>query len=360
MSGTKEIFGVRLRQAREAAGLSLRKLEGQLGKTITHSQLAKYEKGIDMPASSTLLALCRVLACTPDQLFRPLYVGVSGIEFRKRTRWPKARVKAVQAKVQNGVDRYFELEALVGIAPDALDPVGLPCPGPEAAEAAAEQVRSCWGLGQNPVSNVVELLEERHVKVQEVDGDREFDGCSGWGNAGEEKFPVIVLSEWLNGDLPRKRFTASHELGHLVMDISELDDKATERACNRFAGAFLLPQAALFSQFGRHRSRVEWQELAMLKKEYGISMAAVLHRIHDLGIISDAVAKRMSIERNVRGWRTEEPSEYAGSEECFRFRQILYRGVAEGKLSLTKAAELANETAATLQRELAVTTGGAA
>jgi Zn-dependent peptidase ImmA (M78 family) len=360
MSGTKEIFGTRLRQAREAAGLSLRKLQERLGKAVTHTQLAKYEKGIDMPSSKTLLALCRVLACTPDQLFRPLYVGVSGIEFRKRKRWPKSKEKALQAKVQNGVDRYFELEELVGIETAALEPVGLRCSEFEAAEAAAEETRRRWGLGENPVSNVVELLEERHVKVQEIDGDEQFDGCSGWGKAGATQFPVIVLSEWLNKDLARKRFTASHELGHLVMDVSGLDDRQTEAACNRFAGAFLLPKEALFSQFGRHRSRVEWPELAMLKREYGISMAAVLHRIKDLGIISDAVSKRMSIERNTRGWRKQEPGEYAGSEECFRFRQILYRGVAEGKISLTKAAELADESVELLQRELDDATGGTA
>lgn len=360
MSGTKEIFGTRLRQAREAEGLSLRKLEEKLGKAVTHAQLAKYEKGIDMPSSATLLALCRSLACTPDQLFRPLHVGVSGIEFRKRKRWPKNKEKAAQAKVQNGVDRYFELEELVGIEPVGLQPLGLPCRSADAAEMAAEQTRKSWGLGQNPVANVVELLEERHVKVQEIESDAQFDGCSGWGKAGTTEFPVIVLANWLNGDLPRKRFTASHELGHLVMDISGLDNKAAESACNRFAGAFLLPQEALFSQLGRHRSRVEWKELAILKKEYGISMAAALHRIHDLGIISDAIAKRMSIERSKRGWRTKEPGEYAGSEECFRFRQILYRGVAEGKISLTKAAELANEPVDAFQRGLGIAAEGTA
>lgn len=61
-----------------------------------------------------------------------------------------------------------------------------------------------------------------------------------------------------------------------------------------------------------------------------------------------------------RGWRKQEPGEYAGSEECFRFRQILYRGVAEGEISLTKAAELADESVEALQRELGAATGGTA
>ena len=95
----------------------------------------------------------------------------------------------------------------------------------------------------------------------------------------------------------------------------------------------------------------------MLKQEYGISMAAVLHRIHDLGIISDALAKRMSIERSQRGWRKHEPGAYAGVEEGFRFRQLLYRALAEEKISLTKAAELADEPVEGLQKELVVAGG---
>lgn len=239
-------------------------------------------------------------------------------------------------------------------------PTGIRCREIVDAENAAEQVREAWGLGEHPIANLVELLEERHVKIQEIDADEHFDGCSGWGVAEDRRFPVIVLAGWMNDDIARKRFSAAHELGHLVMDLEGMDGRTAEKACHRFAGALLLPKEALFSQFGRHRSRVEWRELAMLKQEYGISMAAVLHRIHDLEIISDAVAKRMSIERNRLGWRKREPSDYVGAEECFRFRQLLYRGLAEEKLSLSKAAEIVGESIEAVEAELAIATEGAA
>jgi Zn-dependent peptidase ImmA (M78 family) len=255
------------------------------------------------------------------------------------------------------MDRYFELEELMGVQAKLLKPSCLRCDSPEKAEDAAEKVRESWKLGNNPIANVVELLEECHIKVQQVEVDKDFDGCSGWGSAGEERFPVIVLANWLNADLARKRFTAAHELGHLVMDLSGLDDKATERACHRFAGAFLLPRAALFAQLGRHRKHIEWKELAVLKQEYGISMGASLHRLHDLDMISDAVNKTMSIARSCKGWKTSEPYAFAGSEECFRFRQLLYRGVAEEKFSLSKAAELAGKPVEALQDELSTGCG---
>lgn len=353
----KQVFGMRLRQSREASGFSLRGLEERMGAVVTYAQLSKYENGLDIPSSGVLVALCNALNCSPDALFRPVRVDVGAIEFRKKTRLSKTSEKSVKAVVQGGVDRYFELEEIVGIASQPLAPTDLAVRAPEEAEQAASEVRKAWKLGDNPISNVVELLEESHVKVQQIEADEGFDGCSGWGAAGDARFPVVVLSSRLNVDLTRKRFTASHELGHLLMDVSSLPQKDAEKACHRFAGAFLLPQDAAFSQVGKHRSRVEWKELAVLKQEYGISMAASLHRLHDLNVISDSTYKSMHIERKRKGWHTREPYPYAGAERCFRFSQLLYRGLAEGKISLSKAAELADTTVERLQAELS-TEGG--
>lgn len=348
----KQVFGMRLRQSREASGLSLRGLEKRMGTIVSYAQLSKYENGLDIPSSGVLVALCNALSCSPDALFRPVRVDVGAIEFRKKTRLSKTGEKAVKAVVQGGVDRYFELEELVGVVPKPLSPTPKAVHAPQDAEKVAAGVRKAWGLGDNPISNVVELLEESHVKVQQIDADERFDGCSGWGSAGEARFPVVVLSARLNDDLTRKRFTASHELGHLLMDVSSLPQKDAEMTCHRFAGAFLLPQDAAFSQVGKHRNRIEWKELAVLKQEYGISMAASLYRLHDLGVISDSTYKSMNIQRNMKGWHAQEPYPYEGSERCFRFSQLLYRGLAEGKISLSKAAELADTTVERLQAEL--------
>ena len=59
----------------------------------------------------------------------------------------------------------------------------------------------------------------------------------------------------------------------------------------------------------------------------------------------------------MKGWHAQEPYPYEGSERCFRFSQLLYRGLAEGKISLSKAAELADTTVERLQAELS-TEGG--
>jgi Zn-dependent peptidase ImmA (M78 family)/DNA-binding XRE family transcriptional regulator len=357
---TKEVLGARLKQMREANGLSLRKMQEQLGSVVSHTQLSKYEDGRDMPSSPVLMQICTLFACSVDALFRPLHTRVEGIEFRKKSKLSKTSEKSIRCRVQDGVDRYFELEDLLGISSKPLEPKKLKCKSLEQAESAAEKVREKWELGENPVANVVELFEESQIKVQQVEADKSFDGCSGWGVAGEDRFPVIVLANWMSRDLARKRFTAAHELGHLVMDLSEMDEREAEKACHCFAGAFLLPKQAAFKQIGgRRRSRIEWRELAVLKQEYGISMKAVLYRLHALGIINDSFYKYMCIDYSKRGWNKHEPVLYAGAEECFRFRQLLYRGLAEEKISITKAAELSGKSLEVFQHDLAAEYMGA-
>ena len=55
-----------------------------------------------------------------------------------------------------------------------------------------------------------------------------------------------------------------------------------EQACNRFAGAFLFPRAAVFQALGKERRAVEWQELLLLKQQFQLSVGAICHRHKDL------------------------------------------------------------------------------
>ena len=78
---------------------------------------------------------------------------------------------------------------------------------------------------------------------------------------------------------------------------------------------------------------------------YRVSGAALLVRLRDIGIISDALLI-YSFQTVARNWRTEEP-EPLESSECRgerekprRFERICYRALAEEFISLAKAAEL--------------------
>ena len=117
----------------------------------------------------------------------------------------------------------------------------------------------------------------------------------------------------------------------------ELDE---ERACNRFAGAFLFPRPAVFFTLGTHRTSIEMKELSLLKSEFGLSMAGILYRALDLGIISEAYRTRYARLFSMKGWRRVEPGPAYPSEEAQLFQHWVLRALAEDCIGESKAAEL--------------------
>jgi Zn-dependent peptidase ImmA (M78 family) len=114
----------------------------------------------------------------------------------------------------------------------------------------------------------------------------------------------------------------------------------------------LLPARALNNELGGHtRSRVSLPELVHLKEHYGISIRAAMARIHSLGMVSHSARRRFDILVNVKKLREQEPGEYPIDEKSTRFMKLLYRALAEGAISLSKAAVLSRIPIDKLQRE---------
>jgi Zn-dependent peptidase ImmA (M78 family) len=112
-----------------------------------------------------------------------------------------------------------------------------------------------------------------------------------------------------------------------------------------FAGAFLMPREHLLSEVGKHRNALGYKEIIGLKRLYRVSGAALLMRLRQLDVISDSTLT-YAFQTIARGWRTQEPEELeppemrAQHESAHRFDRSCYRALAEGLISLSKAAEL--------------------
>ena len=115
----------------------------------------------------------------------------------------------------------------------------------------------------------------------------------------------------------------------------------------------LLPAKALKDELGgERRSAVSIQELVHLKEHHGISIQAAIARIHFLGIINDAAYRQFNIFVNTHGMREEEPGKYGIDDRPTRFPKLLHRALAEGVISLSKAAVLARSPIEKLQQEM--------
>jgi len=331
------MIGERLKRARAAAGLSMDKLGKAAG--VSANMIKKYEHNESMPSSSVLIALCDALDVRTEYFFRPNNIQLSSVEYRKKASISKKVLNKLKADVLDQAERWFELRNLWPRfpVPDFSKPQNLPLvQSMKDVEAIALAVREAWQLGVNPIADLIDLLESKGILVIVTDSEHadQFDGLQ----ATVEGIPVIVTSNQWPGC--RQRFTLAHELGHLMLGGLLPDSLDEEQACNRFAGAFLLPEQGVFNTIGYQRHLIEWKELYLLKHEYGLSMQAILYRCKDLAVISESKCKTMFMEFSQKRWRTQEPgSPYPGEHTQF-FEQLVYRGAGEGILSDSKAAEL--------------------
>jgi len=308
------MFAERLERARKAAGLSMNALANEVG--LSANAIKKYEHGTAMPSSSNLLKLAKALDVRTEYFFRP-------------------------TKVIEQAERWQELLELY---PDSVKPIPeftLPNELPEQifsleqAEDLAIQMRHAWELGLNPIHDMIDTLEAKGVMIitTDVETDKKFDGLA--GKIGST--PVVVISTAQSGD--RQRFTLAHELGHLVVHGRLAEGIDEEKACNAFAGAFLLPTQSLIEHLGEKRRHIEPRELLMLKHEYGISMLAALFRAGQCGIITPATQKNLFMLFSKNGWRTEEPGKAYPHESTYLHKQLVYRALGEEYIGESKAAD---------------------
>lgn len=336
-------FAERLKSARIMAGLSLQELADKLNNRISRQALHKYEKGDFMPDSEMITQLCDVLGVRPDYFFRKEEVSLEEIEFRKYTRFPIKAKNSLIEKAKDKLARYLELEEILNIESRfSIKFNHEPIRSNEQVEEFALKLRTQLKLGRGPIFNLIELLEDNHVKVIEIHSEDSFDGLSAWAN--NRQVPIIVLNSSKPKSLDRKRFTALHELGHLVLNLEGLNDKQKEKYCHFFAASMLLPKETLFDEVGKKRHKVFISELGAIKKQYGISIQAIAYRMKDLEVISESYFRQFMFFVSQMGFKSEEPAEfeYHGQEESNRFNQLLMRALAEELISVSKAASLSN------------------
>lgn len=328
----------RLRRARVSRGLTLNALARALG-DITKQGLSKFEKGLAVPNSTRLLKLSKALGVKPEYFFRSDTVSLAPLEFRRLAKMPAYRQVQVQELMRDHLERYLSLEhsfdenLSIELVPSGSIPVG----SMEDAESAAAWLRKKWGIGNDAIADLIDLLENKGFKVALLNGIDDFDGACA---ATVDKRNVLIA---LNGEKPgeRMRFTLAHELGHWIMRLPEdMSEKEKERCCHRFAAAFLFPSEQVKLEFGVHqRSKVHPQELYNAKKTYGVSMAMINLRLRDLGLLSEAGYKTLLIQFSQHGWRQSEPGTLP-SERPRRFESLTFRGLSEDIFTLSRAAEL--------------------
>lgn len=336
------MLGERLRLARQSARLSLRGLSDRIENRVSPQAISKYERNENTPSPGVLSEMAAALNVSVDYLTGDPQIVLQSIDFRTKKITSKREEKHVSALVSHMLERYLAIEEMLDLPSMNWDvPRWAPYPvvnNLAEVERAANALRQDWGLGLSPIPNIAELLEDRGVKVffhepLDLDGVTVHAGLDGMPDA-----YVIVINNSHWGE--RQRFTIAHELGHMILDVSFGLD--AEKAADRFAGAFLMPEGILWAKLGRRRSSIGWDELIDLKQACGASFQAITYRCKDLGIISPTLMGQMFDKFTEYGWRSPPYKEAFAmqSERSDRFERLCRRALWERALSISRAAEL--------------------
>ena len=319
---------------RLARGLTQEELVKRMGGIITKQALSKYETEKSNPSASVAISLAKALNVKTIDLLTPPSYKIEFLAYRKGNKLSASKQKQIEGMLAEEIIHRLELQERLGVKEEfALKPQKVN--SLEDAEQVAEYVRDAWNLGSDPIGNLTNALERHSIHVLPVNNaTSEFHGISAFAYDDSENIcgAGVAYEDGVVGD--RQRFTLAHEVGHLVMQVSDNVDE--EKAANRFAGSLLIPSNSLFSTLGRSRTHLEINELMLLKKHFGASMQAIACRAKELEIVSESLLKEFFEAFNQLGWRKLEP-EPLPSEEPTLWKQLVTRALAERQITHEEA-----------------------
>lgn len=345
----ESIVSIRIKNARVQNQLSLQQVADYLG--VSKQMVSKYEKGKTLPGSEKLIALGKLFQQKVDYFFRQPEVQLGEINFRKRGKFGVKKVNAIKEELRIKIENYLLIENICHLETAFINPIAaLSVQSKKDIIKAVEYLRAAWCIGNDPIYNVIALLEDHEVKVIEVNEDAmQFDGLA---TQIDEKYFVIVINKQM--PIERKRFTLLHELGHLLLNLTGKSEKEIEKYCNWFASEMLLSEENLKIEFGKYRSSINIEELKNVQLKYGISIGAMMYKLSEEGIISAEKTLRFykSLHTNPSFKKDMEASRFKGNESSSRYENLIYRALSEESISISKASSLLHTDMDQLRRDL--------
>ncbi|WP_417233643.1 helix-turn-helix domain-containing protein [Arthrobacter sp.] len=326
----------RLTQARLLAGRTKQDVAASLG--ISGAALGQYEAGITTPRPDQLPKLAESLG-VPLGFFtggRPYaHLDASAAHFRSlRSTRVSQRAKAV-THVEMLWELAYALENYVELPypdlPFIGDEANFPSP-----ESAARELRRHWDIADGPFRHLTRTMEQHGIIVSltSIAGD-EVARVDAFSTSHLPR-PIIILTPDRADDVYRSRFTAAHELGHLVLhhDVAA-GDVEKEKEADRFAAELLAPTEQIAKELS---TRVRLSGLDQVSRRWGVSQKALVYRSRELGLVSDTSARR--------AYQKLEQLRLGGILQ----NESIRRFPGETPILLSSAFELAQESGLTIEK----------
>lgn len=285
-----KIIGDKLRIARQLRNKTITQLAAEV--EVSKQAISQFESELSEPKGETVIKICRSLDFPVYFFVKPFSddVCVTNCFFRA--------LNSTSALEKNS---YFEKAKLVGKLYKFLDEnlylpkLNLPeyalpdSISDEFIESLSLKVREYWGVSESPIWNVIALMEENGIILSILkDESKKIDGFTQvYKSDNDVQYCVILEDE--KHSMPRRNFSAAHELGHILLhsniNYEELDvsDRANvERQANLFASSFLLPKTKFIKELN---APLNFDLYVTLKAKWHVSIKAMIMRAKELGLL---------------------------------------------------------------------------
>lgn len=312
MNKSVRIVPARIKEARESRGLSMAELSEIIG--VTSQVISQYEKGITTPSIFVLKKIAEMLDFNIEFFYKPkdnLTCSNSAVYFRSMSNTSKKLKTAYSYRIEwancifNLLKKYIDFRELN--IPDLDQYMNDDQISYDDIEEIARTVRAYWNLGNGPIENLIDVIEDNGIVVCGMNfSNKKIDAFSQWYDGtpyifwGSDKISSV-----------RMRFNVAHELGHLLLhpfltQEQVYESKVLDRIeaeANYFAGALLMPSESIAKEM-IHNSL---DYLIILKEKWKVSIAALIMRAKQLDIFSENQASYLFRQMSARNMRSMEP-----------------------------------------------------
>ncbi|MFT8312726.1 MAG: XRE family transcriptional regulator [Clostridium sp.] len=301
--------GVRLKSARKYRGETIKDLADSVG--VSKQAISQFENKQAFPQFETLMKIIDNLKFPREYFYEKDRVDVElgNTYFRSLSKLTK-KEESIQkektkliGKIFNFLDEYIEFPELN--LPEFKEDLTI--------EEMAIQLREYWGIGEEPITDMIYLLEKNGIIVTSMDTNSDnIDGYSQQQNINKKKHFIVVLGNDKHS-ATRRQFSAAHELGHIIMhdgflDIEDLTREETrnmESEAHTFASAFLLPKNAFIKDVSIYPTNLDYYK--QLKKKWRTSISAMIVRANHVGVLTNSSYQTINKKISKLGWRKREP-----------------------------------------------------
>lgn len=350
------LIGRRLVEARKASGFTQEQAAAELG--CSRPIFIAIEKGTRSAKPEELVRLARLYGRSLHELVRS---GEPVMDWQPHFRAAVAKydqsiidseLNAAAEAMQRFANNYIELARMLDIAlprnyPDDVSLDNSRLSVTQLAESIAIRERQRLGLGDQPIADLRDILEDAigiktiyYPMPSHIAGMYAYIGDAGCCIMVNVKHPHV-----------RRRLTAVHEYGHVIVDrhrpsIDLTTEKgkrpSNERFADSFGSAFLLPASGVSRRFNdivMTTGDFQVADLCRMANYYDVSIEATCYRMEGLGLIPSGT---MNILREGRFHKGEIFRELGLAQSTAnrkkhqfpdRYRQLAVTAFERGELS---------------------------